>query len=269
MLKRVPFSVFSLAVLMVAALGSAQAQNVSPAAVNAEGPGPSGGTVIPGPGEVLWDNTVIDNTTAGIISTAFSSLPDGADRTNTADDFVVPGGEQWSVEFVYSEGFTTLAIDADAFEVVFYANDAGQPGAVLSAQTIPFGAPVTMTTQELTLPTPVELGPGTYWVSVIGVYDTGTTLDDGRWNWSDGPTAIGSDWFLQDTAGFFGGLDWTSATDLGITDVSALFALRGTRGTPPPPPEARAVPVLDSFGLLALVMLMMVAAMVGIARRGS
>ena len=268
MLKRVSLSLVSTAVLLVAALGTAHGQTDSLAAINSDGPAPSGGG-IPGPGEVLWDNTDIANTTAGIVSTAFSSLGEGADRTNTADEFVVPAGDQWSVEFVYSEGFSNLAVDVDAFEVVFYSNDAGVPGAVISSQSVPFGAPVTMATQELTLPTPVELGPGTYWVSIIGVYDTGTTLDDGRWNWSTGPTAIGSDWFLQDLAGFFGGLDWTSATDLSIADVSALFALRGTTGAPPPPPPAAtAVPMLDGFGLMALIMLLMAAAMVGIARRG-
>lgn len=267
MLQRAFISSFWAAIVFLSAFGAAYAQTDTLTAINSDGPVPSGGA-IPGPGEVLWDNTAINNTTAGIVSTAFSSLPADADRTNTADDFIVPAGEQWSVEFVYSEGFTNLVINADSFEVVFYENDGGQPGAVIDSQTVPFGAPVTMTTQEITLPNPVNLGPGTYWVSVIGVYDTGTTLAEGRWNWSTGPTAIGSEWFLQDTAGFFGGIPWTPASGLGIDDVSALFALRGSIAAGPlPPPATTAVPVLDSFGLMMLAMLLMLVAMVGIARR--
>ncbi|GAB4126655.1 MAG: hypothetical protein Tsb0027_26040 [Wenzhouxiangellaceae bacterium] len=253
-------------ILMFAILNTAHAQSGTLAAVNSEATAPSGG--IPGPADVLWDNTAINNTTAGIISSGFTALPAGADRTNTADDFVVPAGELWSIEFVYSEGFTNTATTVDRFEVVFYEDAAGQPGAVISSQTVPFGGPVTMTLQELTLPAAVALGEGTYWISVIGQYDGAADLAVNRWNWSTGPTGIGSEWFLQDTAGFFGGLPWTSASGLGIADISTLFALRGTSQAAgpvlPPPP---AVPTMNSFGLLGMALALMLAAGLFLRRR--
>ena len=247
-----------LSLANVAAAQSLTAENSQPI---------QGGPVIPGPDDVLWDNTAINNTTAGIVSTRLASLPAGADIVNVADDFTVPAGQQWTVGFVYSEGFSNILLDVDSFEVIFYADGGGLPGAEIDRQSIPFGGAVTMTTQELTLPTPVVLTGGTYWVSVVGVYDTAPDLATGRWNWSDGPTPIDSEWFLQDLGGFFGGLPWTSATGLGIADVSALFALRGTSAAVAPPEEARAVPALDAFGLTVLGLLLALMAGLVIARR--
>jgi len=256
------FGVVCLA-LLVANTGFSQADTLF--AVN-QGNSPVRGG-IPGTGDLLWDNTAINNTTAGIISTAFSSLPAGADRTNTADDFVIPSGEEWTIDFIYSEGFSNLAIDVDSFEVVFYADNGGSPGAVLSSQLVAFGGPVTMTTQELTLSNPVALPSGTYWLSVIGTYDTGTTLPEGRWNWSTGPGAIESEWFLQDTAGFFGGLPWSAASVLGIADISALFALRGSVSTAVPPPETQPVPTLSNLGMILLSLMLAGLALVAIRVR--
>jgi hypothetical protein len=261
-------SALNLALVFVVLLASGlgMAQNNTVQAVN-QGDAVPRGAVIPGPGDVLWDNTAINNTTAGIVSTAFSSLPAGADRTNTADDFVIPVGETWTIGFVYSEGFSNLAVDVDSFEVVFYADNGGSPGAVLSSESVAFGGAVTMTTQELTLSAPVVLSPGTYWVSVVGTYDTGAALADGRWNWSTGPGAIGSEWFLQDTAGFFGGLPWTAASGLGIADVSALFALRGSVSVGTPPPETQPVPTLSNLGLILLSLMLAGLALVAIRVR--
>ena len=224
---------------------------------------------IPGPGDLLWDNTAINNTTNGIVSTALSSLPGGSDRANTADDFVVPTGESWTIDFIYTEGFSNLAVDADSFEIVFYADNGGSPGAVVSTETVPLGGPVTMTTQEMTLSNPVVLTAGTYWVSVIGTYDTGTTLNDGRWNWTTGPTGIGSEWFIQDTAGFFGApFPWTPGSALGVNAPSTFFALRGTAspaGTPPP--ATQPVPSLSNLGLILLSLMLAGLALVAIRAR--
>ena len=242
------FNVFLLVGLLLA---SSAAFPQSLTAVNSAGPAPSGVT-IPGPDDVLWDNTVINNTTAGIISTRFGGFPAGAQLTNTADDFVVPAGQLWDVTFIYSEGFTNAATNADSFEVTIYADAGGSPGAIIDSQVIPFGGAVTMTTQELALPNPVQLTGGTYWLSIVGAYDTGTDPGVTRWNWSTGPDGIGSDWYLQDPAGLFGGIPWTSATGLGIADVSALFAIRGTESSALP--ESVPVPTLSQWGLILLVL---------------
>ncbi len=245
-----------LSLATVTAAQSITAQNPQPT--------PRGG--LPGPDDVLWDNTAINNAGTGIVATRLASLPAGADMANTADDFIVPAGVQWTIGFVFSRGFTNLPPSADSFEVIFYADGGGLPGAEIDRQSIPFGGAVTMTTQELTLPNPVVLTGGTYWVSVVAVYDSAPDLDTARWNWNTGPTAIGSDWFLQDIAGFFGGLAWTSATDLAIAEVSASFALRGTSAVIPPD-EVIAVPALDKFGLTALALLLALMAGVVMARR--
>lgn len=227
------------------------------------------GAVIPGPNAVLWDNTAINSTTSGVVSLKAEDLPDGSNLVNMADDFVVPAGEQWSVTFVFSTGFASVGTGAaDGFEVFFYQDAGGLPGALISSQQVPFGGSVSMDEQQITLPAPVALGPGTYWVSVAAVYDPFVDLSSTRWNWFTGTVGIGNLAALQDTGAFFGGagIPWTDIATLGVTGESAFFALRGTSG-PFLPPEARAVPALGGFGLALLAALMVLMAGTGFARR--
>lgn len=219
------------------------------------GPAPEGVT-IPGPGDLLWDNTQIAASTAGIVSTRALGLPVGAQEAQTADDFTVPAGLTWTIEFVYSEGFNspTVGITPDSFAVIFYQDNGGSPGAVIAEESIPVGGAINDTTQELTLASPVQLTAGTYWVSIVGEYNGTTALADGRWNWTTGPTAVDSEWYLQDTAGFFGGLPWTPASGLAITDISALFALRGTSMNTLP--ESVPVPTLSQWSLILLALVL-------------
>jgi len=251
MSQRASLSSIALAALLAAAIGPAQAQSDF-AAVSGGTVAPNGGG-IPGPDVVLWDNTAVNSTTGGIVSLKAEDLPAGADLVNTADDFVVPGDEQWTVTFVFSTGFASAGtIDADGFEVFFYEDAGGLPGTLISSQQVPFGAPVTMDEQQITLPSPVSLQPGTYWVSVAAVYDPFVDLATTRWNWFTGPTAIGNTAALQDTGGFFGpGNPWTDLPTLGVTDVSTVFALRGTTI-----PFAQGIPTLGTGGMIVLVLLL-------------
>lgn len=213
---------------------------------------------IPGPGTVLWDNTniAVDN---GIVSLQANNLPAGSNQVISADDFVVPTGETWNINFVFSVGATSAgASDPDSIGIEFFNDNAGLPGSMIASYSIPLGGVVTPTTQELTLPTPMTLGEGTYWVSIYGIYNTFVDLTTTRWNWSTGPTTINNIAALQDTGSFFGSpLPWTALTDLGVVNTSASFALRGAvqNGTVLPPPAE--VPTLSSAGLagMALVLL--------------
>ena len=190
-------------------------------------------------------------------------LPAGANLVNTADDFVVPDDEQWTITFVFSTGFASAGtIDADGFEVFFYEDAGGLPGALINSQQVPFGAPVTMDEQQITLPSPVTLQPGTYWVSIAAVYDPFQDLPTTRWNWFTGPTGIGNIAALQDIGGFFGpGNPWTDLPTLGVPDLSTVFALRGTTI-----PFAQGIPTLGTSGMIVLVLLLAGIAVVSLRR---
>lgn len=244
---------FALIAALFALSSVASAQSFT--AVNT-GPAPEG-TVIPGTGDLLWDNTAIAATTSGIVSTRALGLPVGAQEAQTADDFTVPAGLMWTIEFVYSEGFSSAVpgVVPDSFAVIFYEDAGGLPGAVVAEEVIAVGGAVTDTTQEFTLASPVVLQAGTYWVSIVGEYQGTTGLAEGRWNWTTGPTAIDNEASLQDTAAFFGGvLPWTPLSLLGVTDPSALFALRGTSTNALP--ESVPVPTLSQWSLILLVLVL-------------
>jgi hypothetical protein len=212
------------------------------------------GVTIPGTGDLLWDNTQIAATTAGIVSTRALGLPVGAQEAQTADDFTVPAGLTWTIDFVYSEGFISAGSPSvDSFAVIFYADAGGAPGAVVAEEIVVAGGAVNDTTQEFALASPVQLTGGTYWVSIVGEFQGSTGLATGRWNWTTGPTAIDNEASLQDTAGFFGApLPWTPLSVLGVTDPSAFFALRGTATNALP--ESVPVPTLSQWSLILLVL---------------
>lgn len=189
------------------------------------------GIVIPGSGSLLWDNTQIASSTNGIISLQAGDFPAGANQVNVADDFIVPAGTEWSVDFVFSEGFTLQLTEANAFGITFYSNNAGVPGEEIASRTVAFGTAVSMSTQLLPLATPVVLDTGTYWISVYAIYSPFVDLDTTRWNWASGTAAHGSSpASLQDTGAFFGApMPWSPLSNLGINDApSTFFALRGS-----------------------------------------
>ncbi len=213
------------------ALAALSSLSVSAQSFEATQPTAEGVQGVPGPGTLLWDNTQIASGTSAIVSLRAGNRPAGADQVNSADDFTVPAGVQWTISYVFSQGFSNAPTDANAFGVTVYQNNAGIPGAVVATRTVPFGGAVSMTTQELTLPTPIVVGPGNYWVSVFAIYDTFVDLNTTRWNWTFGPTPNGS--FaasLQDTGSFFGSpIPWTTLGGLGVMNAdSLLFALRGS-----------------------------------------
>jgi hypothetical protein len=96
-----------------------------------------------------------------------------------ADDFAVPSGLSWSVETVLVR---TFGMDTpEAFNISFYANSEGVPGAEVASKpgvTASGSAP-----EVLSLGTPVVLGPGTYWVSVQGT---------DQWLWQNRTVITGS-----------------------------------------------------------------------------
>lgn len=192
--------------------------------VNAEVKG-----TIPGVGDLLWDNTNIMVGTAGLTSIQANNEPVGANQVNAADDFVIPTGEVWRVDFVYSTGALLSGVRApDAFGVSFYNDDAGKPGTLISAEEIFLGGSVTASIQELSLVNAVILEEGRYWVSVYGIYEEFKALSSERWLWIHGNSAIGVDAHIQDTLGIAGGFTWSTCIEIGTNCLSLNYALRGS-----------------------------------------
>lgn len=251
---------FTILLTLFLAFATAVVAQEGPATRNNNPTSPSGPR---GGGSVLIDQSdlAINNSGSGIVSTRLSSLGAGTDWAVTADDFTVPSGVQWSVDGLQTTGFSNLPTAPTGFGVRIYNDNAGSPGSVVFSWD---GVPATgldMTAQTFDFSaSPATLSPGTYWIQVHAEHNTAPDLGTFRWNWNTGPTAFGADWQLEDTAGFFGApFSWTSATGLGITDVSAAFVMTGT--------TRALVPTLGEWGLIAFITLLAGSALVMARKR--
>ena len=114
------------------------------------------------------------------VSATFTDFP--TDRTDLADDFVVPTGQTWNVQSIDADGtYFFGAGPAIDWSVFFYADNAGFPGAQVYSTN---HQPVHQNGRTFTvnLPSPAVLSAGTYWVEIQAHMTYGT---QGEWGWSN------------------------------------------------------------------------------------
>ncbi|MFL5796704.1 MAG: choice-of-anchor R domain-containing protein [Actinomycetota bacterium] len=138
-----------------------------------------------------------------------------------ADDFTIPAGTTWAIGQVDVNG-GSIAPEATAFNLTFYANSGSTPGAtVVSFPGVP--APATgFATYSFVLPHTVYLGPGTYWFSVVAITTghwgwEGRTVQSGNSGVVFGNPACGSGWQPKSSCSSFYG-----------TSIDNQFAIDGT-----------------------------------------
>jgi len=147
---------------------------------------------------VLYDQTT-GTTTSGIASQDFEAVNDSFD-CQAADNFTVPAGG-WSVNQVVIGGFYSTTGPAAGFNVYFYPDASGIPGAVpvYSALSQPYSFDGTYYT--IVLGTAAALTPGNYWISVQSRMDF---TPSGQWYWRTVTGAFGSVAHWQNPLGGFG-----------------------------------------------------------------
>jgi hypothetical protein len=184
------------------------------------------------PEVILYDQ--LDNPAAA--STGSQEFPDMPDFTDfTADDFFVPGGQSWRVTEVYAQGvYFNGSGPANNFNVFFYEDGGGLPGALVSSRTAqPYVESAGVF--EVTLTVPVTLTSGIYWVSV----QAHMSFDpNGQWGWTDRTVQTNSPAAWQNPAGGFGICPTWDLRTTCVGDPAApdqMFRLIGTIGPPPTP----------------------------------
>jgi len=192
------------------------------------------------PQVVLYDQ--YDNASAsGTFSSTFTDFPDF--NADLADDFVVPAGQTWNVQSIDADGaYFLFNGPANSFNVFFYADNAGLPGAqVYSATNQPFS--VVGTTFSVTLPSMAVLSEGTYWVEIQANM---TFFSNGAWIWRDRTVQSNQGAAWQNPGGGFGVCPtWALKTTCVPTGgPDQVFRLNGTIGgvTPTPTPTATGSP---------------------------
>ena len=180
------------------------------------------------PQVVLYDQYNNAGTNA-TLSATFTDFPTFS--SDLADDFIVPGGQTWTVQSIDADGVyfngPGPAIDWNVF---VYSDSGGLPGAQVYSTT---HQPVTVvgTTFTVNLPIPPVLNPGHYWIEIQANMTFGT---QGEWGWTDRTVTSNNDAAFQNPGGGFGICPtWSRRGATCAIDPTApdqVYRLNGTLG---------------------------------------
>jgi hypothetical protein len=173
--------------------------------------------------------------------------------SQSADDFTVPSGETWLLTEVEAGGaYANGPGPAVSVNVAIYQSDNSLPGpAVYTATDTVYTTGQAPGDLVVTLPNPVSLEAGTYWLSVQAHQDLET---HGQWYWTGRNGSSGARMAWRNPGdGFLSGCrNWTTATGCNFLYAYYLgdniFRLRGTVGLSTPtvtgtPPTATNTPL--------------------------
>lgn len=174
-------------------------------------------------------------TAQSIVSSELRGRNPDSNLVQCADNFTVPVTLQWTIDsLVFTGNYSAGTPNMDSLVIAIHSDSAGKPTTytTVAKRTVrPVGiSPGTTLTVKLT--SPIVLPAGNYWISVYAVYNTASTLAQGRWNWSCSTTPTGPNMHIRDETGLFGipPFNWTPTSSLVPGELSHLFGLFGTSG---------------------------------------
>ncbi|MEM6895008.1 MAG: T9SS type A sorting domain-containing protein [Bacteroidota bacterium] len=168
----------------------------------------------------------------------------------SADDFIVPDGDEWTINSIIAPGGANNSPLLTSASVVIYENNNGLPGAVVydSGAIAPTSDP-TNANLSLDLPQDVVLASGTYWLSVYVNLDFAP--NNTQWFWATQTGLIGNESGFRDAFNLFGtgAVDWTPASvAFGGDPVDQVFQIFGSVETTNSEDTAMAIPGSDVAG---------------------
>jgi len=191
-------------------------------------------TIVPAPsgGNVVLYSQLANSTTAGALSSQFSSSSGAPYDSEGADDFVVPaaGWRIATAEFGAFIGNTTTGPYPTTANVRVYTNNAGVPSTTVVCNYPAAAVAYNGTTQIATvvLPTVCDLTTaGTYWISYQPIYDFGASGGDYYWNLATPQAGAIGQWRNPGDGFASGCADWSPNTSCGFTQPDYAFRLSG------------------------------------------
>jgi hypothetical protein len=185
--------------------------------------------------DLLYDQTASGNIN-GYSSQDFEASFDAYDN-QVADDFTATA--DWNIDQIIVSGQYSTGGPAAGFNVYFYSNAGGLPGAEVynaPSQAYTYDAGTGLFT--ITLASAAVLPAGDYWVSVQARQDFGTA---GQWYWNQVDGAYGNVAVWQNPGGGFGTscATWGNIQScIAAIGTDQYFALYGTTGPPVGPGPA-------------------------------
>jgi len=205
--------------------------------------------ILPMEGNVLWDQSDNESNT-DIVSMDFIDVIFDTFDSRAADDFLIPEGFLWKVETVKVFGtFDGAAPDSlQSLDVVFFRDEGGFPGEIVRGCNYNDILPEDVNDPSfiINLPTPCNLTPGTYWMSVRANM---LFIPNGQWFWNERTVQTLSPFVWENPGNGFGTgcTSYSYAIDECGTDFPDLtFQLVGQEQLFP------VVPALSTVGLIIL-----------------
>jgi hypothetical protein len=132
--------------------------------------------------EWLWENKLNNNRGGPSVSFLGNDDPNGGKSCIFADDFLVPEGETWKIDTIRVFMFWAKKAP-DKFRAIIFPDNGGWPNheAIMKDFTFTANCPSALTTYSIIANTTsenIELPAGTYWLSVMGVYETAKKSDE-------------------------------------------------------------------------------------------
>ena len=163
-------------------------------------------------------------------STPSQFFSDFGGLAQSADDFIVPQGSSWKVNRIVAFGAANNSPLLDNVTVSIYENVNGIPGGEVynSGELTPVSDP-TDSNLNIELPEEIELGAGTYWLSIyanLAFNPNGT-----QWFWFQQAQVIGNEGKFRDVLDLFGtgAIDWTPQSQaFGGDPLDQVFQIFGS-----------------------------------------
>ena len=193
-----------------------------------------------------------------------------------ADDFVVTWADGWNVEQVgIIAGYWNGTGPASSIDVVFYSDASGMPGSAMPGCSL-MNSPYTDDGAGNFLidfsGTPCFLPTGTYWVGIQGNLDFASGGQFG-YGYRSVQNGAGAMWRNPGDGFGSGCTSWGSVATCITGGPDYCFAILGENAqpgptpTPPPAVNAEPVPSLNTYGIIAMVVLLIGVAVLVMWRR--
>ena len=165
-----------------------------------------------------------------VTSTPSQFFTDFGGLAQSADDFIVPLGSSWKVNRIVAFGGANNSPILDNVTVSIYEDVDGVPGGEIynSGQLVPVSDPADANL-DIELPEEVELGAGTYWLSVYA--NLAFSPNATQWFWFQQAQVIGNESQFRDVIDLFGtgSIDWTPQSQAFAQDpLDQVFQIFGS-----------------------------------------
>jgi len=178
----------------------------------------------------IAESAIYQQVNAGVtVMPSQSFLDFGGLLAQSADDFYIPEGNTWSIDRVIAFGASNGSPEFDNVSIVIYEDLGGTPGEeIYNSGGITPISDLSDSNLEISLPEPLTLESGNYWISIY--VNLAFFPEGNQWFWTSENNNVGEVTQFRDVADLFGtgAVNWTpSSVAFGRSPIDQTFQIFG------------------------------------------